>query len=398
MAFADGWLKSYREADTARKAPYGDAWAVRIAKTNKEGIESLAADPEQTVQALMRALTLLNPPSRMVTGWAGTLIFKPLSWLPDAMRDAILYKMSFPGEPPCGLAPLEHPLPPAETVSHLTIRVRNLNVSVPWYEKWGFVTVGPAKDGQQFLKSGKHAKWQPLLLLFEDSKMPQRGPSYDAGMTRLSLYVMDLQQSVKRLAALGIEPMAPPAGDKAGKIAAYKDPDGFVLYMVVSFLPMSPVFAAARWWNGVVDPQLFSWTINFEDIAKGLAAVGAFGFQKVFDLKPDQVQHDMLPAFGISATSTVIKYIRLAKLPNDDFIASLMEWLEPRTTRTGTEKLNSMAICVEDVGAALRNAASVGLDIEEPVRRTYPALGDALVGAAYIDGGSRIEFIRFARS
>ena len=57
-----------------------------------------------------------------------------------------------------------------------------------------------------------------------------------------------------------------------------------------------------------------------------------------------------------------------------------------------------MVICVEDVGAALRNAASVGLDIEEPVRRTYPALGDALVGAVYIDGGSRIEFIRFARS
>ena len=104
MAFADGWLKSHCEADTARKAPYGDAWAERIAKTTKEGIETLAADPQQTVQALMRALTLLNPPSRMITGWYGTLIFKPLSWLPDAMRDAILYKMSFPGAPPCGLA------------------------------------------------------------------------------------------------------------------------------------------------------------------------------------------------------------------------------------------------------------------------------------------------------
>lgn len=46
------------------------------------------------------------------------------------------------------------------------------------------------------------------------------------------------------------------------QVAAYKDPDGFVVYLIVFHLPLAPIFWAARAWNRVHDPQLFHWTIN----------------------------------------------------------------------------------------------------------------------------------------
>ena len=110
------------------------------------------------------------------------------------------------------------------------------------------------------------------------------------------------------------------------------------------------------------------------------------------------MQHDLLPAFGISATTTVIKRIRLGKLPRDAFLgACLMEWAEPRTTKTGAEGHNTLTIAVESVDAALRIARDkLGLAVEPPVRRVYPVLGEALVGTCYVSGGGRVEFVRWA--
>ena len=51
MAFADGWLNGFRAADAERTAPYGDEWAARIAAQTKQGLEDIAADPQQTVRA-----------------------------------------------------------------------------------------------------------------------------------------------------------------------------------------------------------------------------------------------------------------------------------------------------------------------------------------------------------
>ena len=43
----------------------------------------------------MRALRDPKPPARIMTGTAATLFLKPLSLLPDAMRDTLLYGMMF---------------------------------------------------------------------------------------------------------------------------------------------------------------------------------------------------------------------------------------------------------------------------------------------------------------
>ena len=37
------------------------------------------------------------------------------------------------------------------------------------------------------------------------------------------------------------------------------------------------------------------------NVVKALPAFEALGFKSVYDAKPHQVQHDLLPAFGISA-------------------------------------------------------------------------------------------------
>ena len=393
MGFADGWLRSYREASDERRAPYGDAWAERVAAVTKQGLEDLAADPQQTVSALLRVLRLKEPPSRMTTGLAAKLLFKPLSLLPDKTRDAVLYAMSFSVPPPDGLV-LQPPKPPAGVVSHLTIRVRSLAASVPWYEKFGLLRLGGAIEGQQFLRAGAHARWQPLVLLLEDSAMGPRGESYDGGMTRLCVYAPSIDREVARLSALGLEPIAPPAG-RTERIAAYKDPDGFVVYLIVFNLPLGPLLWVARWWQQARDPQLFHWTINVTDVHAALDAFDALGFRSVYDAQPQQVQHNLLPAFNLSPTTTVIKHIRLAKLPEDAFLATIMEWVTPRTELRGAERLNSMSLSVADVDRALDDAARAGLRTEPPVRRVFPVLGQARVGVAFVDG-SRIELCSFS--
>lgn len=44
--------------------------------------------------------------------------------------------------------------------------------------------------------------------------MPARGESYDAGMTRLCVYTANFDRDVARLTKAGLEPMAPPAGQR----------------------------------------------------------------------------------------------------------------------------------------------------------------------------------------
>jgi hypothetical protein len=54
---------------------------------------------------MLRALVQRSPASRYVTGFMGRWFFKPISHLPDKMRDALLYSLSFGSAgPPAGLA------------------------------------------------------------------------------------------------------------------------------------------------------------------------------------------------------------------------------------------------------------------------------------------------------
>ena len=63
----------------------------------RSGISSIAQPPSITVAALLDALTLASPSPRTATGTAAWLVFRPLSLLPDGLRDRALYSMSFGG-------------------------------------------------------------------------------------------------------------------------------------------------------------------------------------------------------------------------------------------------------------------------------------------------------------
>eukprot|EP00965_Chrysotila_dentata_P190725 6174058-Pleurochrysis_carterae.AAC.1 len=75
-----------------------------------------------------------------------------------------------------------------------------------------------------------------------------------------------------------------------------------------------------------------------------------------------------------------------------------MHWDKPRTEQTGAELLNSVTIAVDDVNAALDAAAAAGMRVEPAVTRVLPLYGEVAIGAAFVDGDSRVEFCCFASS
>jgi NAD(P)-dependent dehydrogenase (short-subunit alcohol dehydrogenase family) len=107
MSFPDQWLASFRAAPAARQAYYGDDWATAVHKGIHEGMESVAADPAETVQGLMRALTATHPPTRIMTGWVARWIFKPISRLGDTARDVVLHALTGGANIPAGLVGVE---------------------------------------------------------------------------------------------------------------------------------------------------------------------------------------------------------------------------------------------------------------------------------------------------
>ena len=97
----------------------------------------------------------------------------------------------------------------------------------------------------------------------------------------------------------------------------------------------------------------------------------------------------------------VHSFIRIAllwhvQLPTDNFLAIIMEWVHPKSERKGAELLNSMSVTVKDVEAEIVRAREAGIKTEPAVRRSYPVLGDALVGAVFVDG-SRVELCEFGK-
>ena len=392
LSFADGWLKGYQEATEERRLPYGNEWANNVAKNTKTGIEQLAADPQETISAMLSALEQINPPSRIKTGKAATFVFKPLSLLPDSIRDPVLYWMSFRGSKPQGLMPK----PPKDVISHLTIIVSNLERSIDWYTKFGFKCIGDTIDRKQFLKGGKHSKWQPLILLKEDKNMPKRGKSYDAGMTRLSLYTTTMDNDIKQLSSQGIEPMAP--SYKHEKLVAYTDPDDFIVYLIVLPLPFSPILRLIRMRYKVSNPHIFSWTFNLTNSEKYVNNLEKLGLIKIVyesghKLK-NKPEYSMLSSFNMSTTETIIKHIKMISLPSDLFTVILMEWTNPKTEHKGAEKLNTMSISVKDVHSEMKRLKDEGLNTLSVKKAILPIYGEIEVGSVDVDG-TIIELCQF---
>ncbi|KAJ8608752.1 hypothetical protein CTAYLR_007787 [Chrysophaeum taylorii] len=105
MSMAKSWLASFSAASEDRRALYGDKWVDRVAAALEATLD-VAADPSETITVLMQALTLPDPPPRMIAGDASALL--SLKQKPDAERDAALYEWLFPGDPPAAIvAPRE---------------------------------------------------------------------------------------------------------------------------------------------------------------------------------------------------------------------------------------------------------------------------------------------------
>jgi len=393
MGFADAWLKSFNEATIERQLPYGHEWANKVADFTREGIKQLAADPQETISAMLSALEQINPPTRIKTGKVATFLFKPLSLLPDNIRDRVLYPLSFRGIKPQGL--IEKP--PKDVVSHLTIIVSNLERSIDWYTKFGFKCIGDTIDRKQFLKGGKHSKWQPLILLKEDKNMPKRGKSYDAGMTRLSLYTTTIDNDIEQLSSQGIEPMAQPS-DKWGKLVAYTDPDGFIVYLIKFGYPLYPILKFIRMKYRVNNPHMFSWTFNLTNSEKYVNAVEKIGLTKIgyesgHKLK-NKPEYSMLSSFNMSTTETIIKHIKMISLPSDLFTVILMEWTNPKTEHKGAEKLNTMSISVKDLHFEMKRLKDEGLNTLSIKKAILPIYGEIEVGSVDVDG-TIIELCQF---
>jgi len=395
MTFADNYRKTFREAPVNRRDQYGEEWIDEVHKGTLRSIKDIAQDPAETAGDLLSALQLSDPPTRIASGMAAKYIFKPLSRLPDKTLDKVLFSLLLAPQPkPQGLV---LPRPPVNKISHFTIRVTNLGQAIAFYEKFGFETVHKALGGQQFMKGGGHKCWKPLLLLVEDKDMPPRGKSYSIGMTRLCLYSTNVDKEVERLESIGLSTMYPVADDKIAKIASYKDPDGFVVYIIQFKHVIGLLLKAYQYAYKITEPWLFHWTVNVKDSNFVNKMFEELGIKPMTDQNKDQVAGDLLPAFGLTAEETVIEHIRLARFPADHFVVTTMEWVKPTSTKSGHELSNSLSISVADVDETLCLAKEAGMCVEEKVeKKMLPYYGEVRVGTAYVEEGSnRIEFICF---
>ena len=124
-----------------------------------------------------------------------------------------------------------------------------------------------------------------------------------------------------------------------------------------------------------------------------LQAVRQFAVSKSIALSP---YSDTIPeeeerlSLDAATARRLVDAIRWAL--SDGFIGIVMEWTS--TPKTAATPSNALAISVDDVAAELEIAEKAGLRTEPAALRSYPVLGEALVGACFVDD-CRVEFVRF---
>ena len=230
--------------------------------------------------------------------------------------------------------PEKKTIPPVNVLSHVTICVSDLGKSLPFYEAFGLAKHGMAEGNQQFLSlNSSQNKWSTLVLLKEDKTLKPRGDAHAAGMTRLCIYSKNHYKEVEHLASLGFKPIAPTCVDKTGGLflniyeTAFKDPDGFVVYLIEFTKLVGFAVKLINWKRKVQAPSLFHWTINVKaDIKKVMSGFEKLGFLTVSDKDSSQVVKCLLSAFNIDPTTTEIEHIRMCHLPEDTFLSTLMQW------------------------------------------------------------------------
>lgn len=389
------FVKNLTAAPTVVRQYYGGGAFDMSVQEQFDNTSDNFSPPSIVVDSLVDLLTLRPDVKLEPYYWVGNdahTFWKALANLPTKVSDVIKSSLTFQPQQP-------YKLPPTDCVSHITIHVRDLNKSLPFYEAFGLEIVGDEVDGQQFLSCGTSSHpWNTLVLLNEDPSIPIRDKCYDAGEARLCIISLDIQKDMERLSLAGYEPMAPVVDGKDEKISVYADRDGFVVYMIELKGFMSTYIKFSRWWNKKQGTILFHWTFNVTNVKAAMSVFDKLGFQKVFDIPKEKVLYDLLPAFNIDENQSVIEDIRLCKLPKDTLLATLMEWTDPKTTLKGTEHLNCITVSVDDADEALSTAKAAGMHVvEPPTYKQLPLFGHVRVGTAYVESPTtcKIEFCCF---
>lgn len=88
---AEAFKQTYLNARPDRQEQYGTEWMETNYEAIRANIVRASEDPNIVVRDLMDSLLLTKPPSRIISGRIGRFIMKPISRLPDSVRDVILY-------------------------------------------------------------------------------------------------------------------------------------------------------------------------------------------------------------------------------------------------------------------------------------------------------------------
>jgi NAD(P)-dependent dehydrogenase (short-subunit alcohol dehydrogenase family)/catechol 2,3-dioxygenase-like lactoylglutathione lyase family enzyme len=397
------WLKNfaknYTTASEQIRSLYGEE---EYSKNVQDIVESMSNSNLSSPQLVADTVlgVLLQRGKLASYYWVGRdakTFWKALTVLPAPLGDLIKSVIAF--------SPKGPKLPPNQTVAHLTICVRDIEKSLPFYIALGFETIGSRVGQQQFLQynpTKQSTKWESLVLLKEDKNMSDRGHSSDAGYTRISIVCASIDSVVEELQSkYGISCMAPTAVDtKAGmKGVAYTDPDGFVICFLEAVGIIGRVaLGMLGWWSKRSNPFVFSLTINVTDHNKIFPMFETLGFGTLFHQNKKQIANGMLPAFKLDPTTTVIESVRHCSSPNGGVVACIMDWTTPRTVVHSSSTTNSMTISVSDVESSLRKAKDLGMYVkdEKPEYRLLPIYGNVLVGRAFLEENScPIDFCCF---
>lgn len=95
MSYFNAWSDSYMSAPGDRQASYSKKWIDTVKKKGNATLEAAAEDPMDVVNAIANALITAHTPTRLPVGRNAFLFFRPVSFLPDSWRDAILFKAVF---------------------------------------------------------------------------------------------------------------------------------------------------------------------------------------------------------------------------------------------------------------------------------------------------------------
>jgi catechol 2,3-dioxygenase-like lactoylglutathione lyase family enzyme len=285
-------------------------------------------------------------------------------------------------------------------VSHVTIRVRDFKKSISFYQAFGFECVGEELQGQQFLRCKEFkGDWTTHILLVADPNMATRSSCASAGMTRLCMLSTNINADLKGLADKGLKPMGPVTKAAAETLAAFTDPDGFVVYIIQLSGFMGKMVGIQMWYHRQPRMVPFHWTLNVTDLKHGKQVFEKLGFVKAFEGKSDEVHYDVIPSFNIPEVGTVLEGYRMCKQPKDTLFTTILEWTTPRSAIDECSLSNTMTISVNDVEAALEMAGQAGMTTEAAKYSELPLYGKVLIGAAVVEAGNgRVEFCCFTNT